>query len=255
MKLLKVAALSAVALSIVGCTSTLNDIDKDGKLVNTNYSDLFWPKIEDATQPEGIFPETEDLYNVGAGVTKKDLYHMFSRPHFSEMNGAKEWNYIFKFRQMDRSVKICQYKVLFDKNNVAQNFYWLPENCLTEKFDLSADALFPFDRGGVSDIKAQGKAKLDELASYVATLGNRTKLHLVGHTDYLGSDSYNQKLSEQRANSVATYLEMKGVNRLNITTEGLGEVQPIKQCSTNVSRVALKACLQPNRRVSVEIIK
>ncbi|MBS9773508.1 MAG: OmpA family protein [Gammaproteobacteria bacterium] len=255
MKLLKIATLSAVALSVVACTNTLNRIDRNGVLENPNYDELYWPKIEDATQPEGIFPETEDLYNVGAGVTKKDLYYMFERPHFSEMNGAHEWNYIFKFRQADRSVKICQYKVLFDKNEVAQNFYWLPKDCLTEKFDLAADALFPFDRGALKDIKEEGKSRLDELAAYVTKLGNKTKLRLIGHTDYLGNDMYNQRLSEQRAASVARYLEIKGVNGKNISTAGMGERQPIKNCSTDVSRRALKDCLQPNRRVSVEIIK
>lgn len=255
MKLLKIATISTVALAVVGCTNTLNSIDKNGNLENSKYEDLYWPEIKDATQPEGIFPEKEDLYNVGAGVTKKDLYHMFERPHFSEMNGAREWNYIFKFRQLDRSVKVCQYKVLFDKDDVAQNFYWLPQDCLTEKFDLAADALFPFDRGGVKDIKEAGKVKLDELAAYITKLGNKTQLNLVGHTDYLGSDAYNQRLSEQRAKSVASYLVTKGVNGQHISTKGMGETQPIKQCKKTSSSKALKECLQPNRRVSVEIIK
>ncbi len=255
MKLLKMATLSVVMLSVIGCTNTLNQVDRNGSLKNSNYDGLVWPKAEDATQPEGIFPETEDLYNVGAGVTKKDLYQMFERPHFSEMNGAHEWNYIFKFRQLDRSVKICQYKVLFDKDEVAQNFYWLPKDCLTEKFDLAADALFPFDRGALTDIKVEGRQRLDELAAYVTKLGNKTKLRLVGHTDYLGNEMYNQRLSQQRAASVARYLEMRGVNGMNIVTSGMGESQPIKHCSTDISRRALKACLQPNRRVSVEIIK
>ncbi len=255
MKLLKLAALTATAFSVMACTNTLNNINSDGALVNDNYDDLYWPKIDDATQPEGIFPETEDLYNVGAGVTKKDLYYMFERPHFSEMNGAHEWNYIFKFRQADRSVKICQYKVLFDKNEVAQNFYWLPKDCLTQKFDLAADALFPFDRGALKDIKPAGKTRLDELAAYVTKLGNKTKLRLIGHTDYLGNEMYNQRLSQQRAASVAQYLENRGVNGANIMTSGMGESQPVKHCSTDISRKALKACLQPNRRVSVEIIR
>ncbi|MDG6882740.1 Outer membrane protein II [Phocoenobacter uteri] len=255
MKLSKLITLSAVTLSIAACTNTLNNINRDGVLENPNYDDLHWPEIKDATQPEGIFPNLENLDHIGPGVTKKDLYYMIERPHFSEMHGAHEWNYIMKFRQLDRSVKICQYKVLFDENDVAQNFYWLPKDCLTERFDLAADALFPFDRGSLKDIKEEGKPRLDEVATYVTQFGNKAKLRLIGHTDYLGNEMYNQKLSEKRVASVARYLENKGVNGMNITTIGMGESQPIKHCSTDISRKALKECLQPNRRVSVEIIK
>ncbi|MDG6881517.1 Outer membrane protein II [Phocoenobacter uteri] len=255
MKLLKLAGLTATALSVMACTNTLNSIDRDGVLENPKYEDLYWPAIDDATQPEGIFPNLESLDHIGPGVTKKDLYYMIERPHFSEMNGAREWNYIMKFRQADRSVKICQYKVLFDKDEVAQNFYWLPKDCLTEKFDLAADALFPFDKGAMKDIKAAGKVKLDKLAEHITSLGNKAKIHLVGHTDYLGNEMYNQRLSQQRSASVARYLETKGVNGANITTSGMGESQPVKHCSTDISRKALKECLQPNRRVSVEIVR
>ncbi|MBR0573930.1 MULTISPECIES: OmpA family protein [Pasteurellaceae] len=254
MKLLKYAGLTVGVLSLMACTSTLNNINDTGALENTNVADLVWPEIDDATQPEGIFPNLENLDHIGPGVTKKDLYYLIERPHFSETHGVREWNYIMKFRQADRSVKICQYKVLFDNNMVAQRFYWLPKDCLTEKFDLAADALFPFDRSGVKDIKLAGKQKLDKLATHITSFGNKAKVRLVGHTDYIGSDSYNQKLSEKRASSVGRYLVMKGVKLSNITTLGMGEKQPVKQCA-KTPKAGLVKCLAPNRRVSVEIVK
>ncbi len=252
MKLLKYAGLVMMFLTIMSCTSTVgtNQVDEAGQLVGGK---LDWPKIEEATMPEGIFPNLKNLANIDKGLTKKELYYLIERPHFHETHGAREWNYIMKFRQADRSVKVCQYKVLFDKNMVAQSFYWLPADCLTEKLDLSADALFPFDRGGVIDIKPAGKAKLDALAAHINKGGNKTKVHLVGHTDYIGDDGYNQALSEQRAGSVASYLVSQGVNANNITTEGRGEREPVKQCKKGISRKTLEDCLAPNRRVSVEI--
>ncbi|MDP8170369.1 OmpA family protein [Pasteurella skyensis] len=254
MKLLKYAGLAVGMLSLVACTSTLNDINENGALENTDATNLVWPQIDDATLPGGIFPNLGNLDRIGPGVTKKDLYYLLERPHFSEMHGAREWNYIMKFRQADRSVKVCQYKVLFDDDMVAQNFYWLPADCLTEKLNLAADALFPFNRGGVRDIKFAGKKKLNELAAYITKLGNKSTVKLVGHTDYIGRKAYNQRLSEKRARSVGRYLVMKGVNPANITTFGMGESQPVKHCrKTKKSR--LVRCLAPNRRVSVEIIK
>ncbi|PIE42121.1 MAG: flagellar motor protein MotB [Gammaproteobacteria bacterium] len=251
MKLLTSVGLFAVALSLAACTSTVeNNVNNEGQLAG---GELVWPKMEDALIPEGIFPNLENLSKIGPGMTKKELYNLIERPHFSETHAAKEWNYIMKFRQADRSVKICQYKVLFDRDRVAQSFYWLPEDCLNEKFDLSADALFPFNRGGVNDIKPAGKKQLDTLAAHLAKKGSKYKVHLVGHTDYLGSDAYNMALSQQRANSVGRYLVMKGVNPANITTEGRGESQPVKRCDNTGSPAALRRCLAPNRRVTVDI--
>ncbi len=250
MNTIKIIGLCGVALALNACTYTITDtVRRDG----TPTGEVYFPDMDDATQPEGIFPNLENLDKIGPGVTKKDLYYLIERPHFHEANGAKEWDYIMKFRMADRSVKICQYKVLFDKDNIAQSFYWKPADCLRQKFDLSADALFPFDRGGVGDIKPAGKVKLDQLAAYLVEIGNKSNVHLIGHTDYIGSDSYNQALSEQRANSVREYLVSRGVNAANITAEGRGESEPVKQCDNTGNKQALVHCLAPNRRVSVEI--
>jgi len=78
----------------------------------------------------------------------------------------------------------------------------------------------------------------------------------VGHTDRLGSDAYNQKLSERRAAAVKTYLVSKGVEANRIYTEGKGKKQPVTgtTCDNVKGRTALIACLQPDRRVEVEVI-
>ncbi len=250
MNIIKIMGLFGATLAISACTHTISD---HVKIDGTPRGDVYFPDMDDATQPEGIFPNLENLDKIGPGVTKKDLYYLIERPHFHEVNGAKEWDYIMKFRMADRSVKICQYKVLFDKDNIARSFYWKPANCLQEKFDLNADALFPFNRGGVSDIKPAGKAKLDELAKHLIDIGNKSKVHLIGYTDYIGSDSYNQALSQQRAISVGKYLVSRGVNANTITAEGRGESEPVRQCDDTGNKQALIQCLAPNRRVSVEI--
>ncbi|NMG46440.1 OmpA family protein [Aromatoleum toluvorans] len=121
-----------------------------------------------------------------------------------------------------------------------------------DKIKLSADALFDFDK---AVLKAEGKTKLDDLAGKAKGIKLEVIL-AVGHTDRLGSDSYNQKLSERRANAVKTYLVSKGIEANRIYTEGKGERQPVtgKTCSDKLGRKKLIECLQPDRRVEIELV-
>jgi len=121
-----------------------------------------------------------------------------------------------------------------------------------EKVKLSADALFDFDK---AVLKPEGKAKLDNLAAQAGKLRLEVVL-AVGHTDRIGSVAYNQKLSERRAEAVKAYLVSKGIESNRIYTEGKGESQPVTgtQCNNTSGRSALIACLQPDRRVEIELI-
>jgi OOP family OmpA-OmpF porin len=75
---------------------------------------------------------------------------------------------------------------------------------------------------------------------------------VTGHTDRIGSAEYNLKLSKQRADAVRDYLISKGVDRTKIETIGMGEKEPVVQCNQKEMK-ALIACLQPNRRVDVQV--
>ena len=126
-----------------------------------------------------------------------------------------------------------------------------------ENFDLAADALFKFDRSDLGNMLPEGKAKLDELIARVNSVYVRVdRIRLVGHTDRLGTDKYNQPLSERRAWTVKQYLQSNGLNA-PIQTSGVGESQPTgmtDQCKGERANPALTKCLQPDRRVSVEIV-
>lgn len=121
-----------------------------------------------------------------------------------------------------------------------------------EKITVAADALFDFDK---STLRPEGKAKLDELVSKAGAIKLEVIL-VVGHTDRIGSDSYNQKLSERRAAAVKSYLVSKGIEANRVYTEGKGEKQPVTgdKCKGNKATKELKACLQPDRRADIEII-
>ncbi|THF64244.1 OmpA family protein [Pseudothauera rhizosphaerae] len=121
-----------------------------------------------------------------------------------------------------------------------------------DKIKLSADTLFDFDK---AVLKPEGKTRLDELAAQAQDLKLEVIL-AVGHTDRIGSDDYNQRLSERRAAAVKTYLVEKGIEANRIYTEGKGERQPVTgtTCDKVSPRSKLIACLQPDRRVEVEVI-
>ena len=118
-----------------------------------------------------------------------------------------------------------------------------------QKITLDSKALFDFDK---AVLKPEGKAAID--SQVITKLAQVQKLDVVivtGHTDRIGSDAYNQKLSERRADAVRDYLVSKGVDKAKIETIGLGEKQPVVQCDQKNMK-ELIACLQPNRRVEVE---
>ncbi len=114
---------------------------------------------------------------------------------------------------------------------------------VAEKITLQADAYFDFDK---SVLKAEGKAKLDDLASKLGLVNVET-LIATGHTDSVGSDAYNDALSLRRANAVKAYLVSKGVESERVLVEGKGERQPVATNATKEGRAQ-------NRRVVVELV-
>jgi outer membrane protein OmpA-like peptidoglycan-associated protein len=78
-------------------------------------------------------------------------------------------------------------------------------------------------------------------------------IRILGYTDILGSNEYNQKLSKDRAELIKEYFTYHGVNNGVITAIGKGPENPIVQCGSNLARTELIACLAPNRRVVIEV--
>ena len=124
---------------------------------------------------------------------------------------------------------------------------------IIERLVLATDAVFEFDRSGLGDIGAAGRARLDVLADRAKGLQGIERIVLIGHTDRLGSDAHNQPLSLQRATAVRDHLVARGLDAALFTVEGRGSAEPVKTCSDGLARNALIACLRDNRRVEVEI--
>lgn len=120
-----------------------------------------------------------------------------------------------------------------------------------EKTTLSSTEVFAFNSAKLN----QQQPKLDEIAAALNAAPDVNDITISGYADRLGSDKYNQKLSEQRANAVKAYLVGKGISTSRLNAVGKGESNPVVECTDKkMSRPALIKCLEPNRRVEVEQI-
>jgi OOP family OmpA-OmpF porin len=113
----------------------------------------------------------------------------------------------------------------------------------SEKVTYAADAFFDFNK---SDLKPEAKSKLDDLVSKTKEI-NLEVIIAVGHTDSIGGDAYNDKLSVRRAESIKTYLTSKGLEANRVYTEGKGKKQPVADNKTAEGRAK-------NRRVEIEVV-
>lgn len=123
-----------------------------------------------------------------------------------------------------------------------------PPSIVNEKVTFAADTFFDFDK---STLKPEAKAVLDDLVGKLNTI-NLEVIIAVGHTDSIGSDAYNQKLSVRRADSVKAYLVSKGIEPNRIYTEGKGKKQPI--APNTINGKDNPAGRAKNRRVEIEVV-
>src|SRR6185436_11081861 len=125
-----------------------------------------------------------------------------------------------------------------------------PPPPVIEQISLSSDVLFEFNK---AELRAAGQQKLDEISDRLKG-ANVQQINAIGHADRIGSDNYNKQLSEKRAAAVKEYLAQKGVEQSKMRSEGRGESEPVtgNQCK-GVTGAKLISCLQPDRRVDIEV--
>ncbi|MCF7752172.1 OmpA family protein [Bacillus subtilis subsp. subtilis] len=227
-----------------------------------------FPDPKRATLKEGLFVDLDNLRLFARGMSKRQLYTLLGTPHFGEgMWGVREWNYLFNFRSNpDGDYFTCQFQVHFDGKGIAQAGYWKPQACAallqppappppppppapmpSEPLRLSADALFNFDSATLTEA---GRRSVDALLQQVRTASQVQTIQVLGYTDRIGSDRYNQGLSQRRAQAVRDALVQGGVPAEAIVAEGRGKADPLVQC-TQANRQAVIHCLAPNRRVEI----
>ncbi len=273
MKQFRRVAVAAMAASIVilqGCSTSVSKLSENGK-----GDEIVFPDIEKkAWVKQGTFPNLDNLRAVAPGMTKTQLYELFGPPHFREgLWGVREWDYIFNFRNNDGGVETCQYKVIFAPDMRVRSTYWKPESCANRlqqpglptqtvvekqiiseptRIRLAGDGLFEFDKYDLADLLPGGMEKLNQVAADLLAAGEIEQIKIVGHTDRLGTEAYNRRLSLNRANTIRQYLISKGIPADRIQASGAGESMPLVECKQQKRDAALIRCLQPNRRFEIE---
>lgn len=288
--LYKALAVSALAAAMTACATSPSKVTAEGTTDNPVWPR--WDSVT-FDKNRGTFPNLASLKEVKAGMTKDQLYQLLGRPHYDEVWRPREWNYLFHFHTPGvgtDDVTTCQFKVLFDKDKFTRTFYWNPVDPVDgacppaqpeapvvvkeiirevpapvapvqpapaapqlQRYTLNADALFAFDKHTLTDMLPGGRRDLDELAARLKTFDQLNAVIVTGHTDPLGTDAYNQRLSQNRAKTVVNYLVSQGIPANLIRSYGAGETEQIKACDMKLPRPQLIECLQPNRRVTVDV--
>lgn len=229
-----------------------------------DYSDVTMdlPDYDEPFQRDGVRVPPAQILQVKPGIDAGQVRTLLGEP-LSSGTGSRgpEWDYHLKLDLADEDYIVCQYKVVFEAGGErVREAVWRRYQCrlameaaaarlAPRHVELAGDFLFDFDKDALS---AQGAMELDRLASEILA-GGRSTTDIVGHTDRLGSRAYNQALSERRARTVAEYLAGRGVPADGIRTSGRGPDMPAKACEGTRSTPELRACLAPNRRVSITV--
>ena len=275
------AALCLAALVAGGCASPSYTItpEMQARAASENPAppkDDDFPALDSAKWQQGAFPSLEALRAMHTGLGKDQVRGLLGFPHFREgLGGVREWNYIFHFRTgVGPAYITCQYMVRFNADVLTHGMYWKGPGCadllkpppaaakpvaavqpalVPAKTTLGADGLFRFDGRSLADLLPEGRRKLDALASDIkGSARSVSAIRVTGHTDRLGSHSYNQALSLARANTVRDYLVQAGVPAQTMQVQGKGESEPKVQCA-QTRRAELIDCLAPDRRVEIEV--
>lgn len=211
------------------------------------------------------------IARVKPGLLAGELEQMLGQPSAaSREGGTLRWDYNVAFPVAgDTSELICQFKVVVAADGTVSSTHWrrrlcenlhqslvssapiAPEVPPVEIVTLSADVLFPF---GLAELTASGRESLSSVAGKLRADYTDPAITLVGHTDRIGSPKFNLELSQRRAEVVRGYLAELGLPSTSVVAEGRGDSQPVVTCEAGEAD-ELKDCLQPNRRVELEIFE
>lgn len=210
---------------------------------------------------------TLELDRIVPGMPSHEVEALMGQPdrrgHYDDM---VHWDYNVNFPIAGQSSQlVCQYKVVVGPEGMVISTHWRRHVCeslhqslmvgspkdAAQVMTLSADILFAF---GEATLTAEGEAKLREVAEALMSTYENPVITLVGHADRIGSRDYNLELSQRRAEAVRRSLARYGLPSASMVAEGRGDTEPVVACRTD-DLGELKRCLQPNRRVSIEVFE
>ena len=225
------------------------------KVENTGFTDLVAePQQLADVEQKNIRVDVSRAAAIQVGQTKGDVRHSLGEPIAkTKINDNEGWEYQLSLPLQDkRSIIVCQFMVVYgnDTGNVI-DAYWRRPQCAASADEAVKNVTFGFDQHELN------QADIQRLTSVVADARQQRqpyKIVVVGHTDRLGDPTYNQGLSERRAQTVAQYLINQGIPSQRIQLSGRGASDPVVACTGVSPLSALKDCLAPNRRVDIDLL-
>ncbi|MCO5786864.1 cell envelope biogenesis protein OmpA [Pseudomonas sp. G11-1] len=259
---MRVTALCALAL-LTGCAS-VSDRESGQPLALSEFDDVE-VKVQDLGPGhvrQGAPSSPQTISQVVPGSSKSDVRGLLGNP--ANETNQRWWLYNINLPlDAEGDYLVCQYGVAFDPAGQVASTEWRRPQCSSryqeliqpdvpdvEEITLFSDVLFGYDSATLS---SEGLKELDLAAHVVANKMQLERVVVIGHSDRIGSDSYNDALSKRRAEAVRSHLISKGINSYLISAEGRGSREPLIECQGNRITASLKQCLQPNRRVQIMI--
>lgn len=258
---MKVTALCALAI-LTGCASVSNESTQP--LAPSEFDDV-QVKVNELGPDyvrDGVAITPKAISQVVPGSSKSDVRGLLGGP--VDATNQRWWLYNINLPlEAEGDYLVCQYGIAFDPAGQVSSTKWRRPQCTArydelvqpavpdvEEITLFSDVLFAYDSATLS---SEGLSELDLAAHVVANKMQLERVVVVGHSDRIGSDRYNDALSKRRAEAVRSYLISKGIGSHLISAEGRGSREPLTECQGSRVTESLKQCLQPNRRVQIMI--
>jgi OOP family OmpA-OmpF porin len=200
--------------------------------------------LPDTITAMSLTPGQTHYVRVQQSADKPVLQPVAAAQALQELVGTRQ-----QIHTISRVEQVCQEAVAIAPAPVPA-----PAPAVTERITLPADTLFAFDRSDAQAMTGAGVQAIDRLIARLRSdFVQIDHLHVIGHADPLGQAERNEKLAQDRAQTVREYILGKGLQDVRITTEGRGSREPVVTTCARQATPASIACNLPNRRVVVVV--